>query len=170
LQAFEDRLPDLSEELEMKALTLSNRNLRSDGNGHHSFPESPFAPFHHEMDQLLDNMFNGFGFTPSRQASALPTVQAQETATDYRVEVDLPGVELKDIDLSFSEGVLTLKAERKPATDAVYSSRWSGRFERVIGVGTDVDESRIGAALKNGVLTITLPKKPERQPRRIEIQ
>jgi HSP20 family protein len=159
----------------MKALTLSNRNLRSNGNGHHSFPESPFAPFQHEMDQLLDNMFNGvgfngFGFTPTRQSSALPTIQAQETDTDYRVEVDLPGVELKDIELSFSEGLLSLKAERKPAGQALYSSRWSGQFERVIGVGQDVDESRIGAALKNGVLTITLPKKPERQPRRIEVQ
>jgi len=47
---------------------------------------------------------------------------------------------------------------------------WSGPFERVVGVGTEVDEGRISARLENGVLTITLPKKPEWRPRRIEVQ
>jgi HSP20 family protein len=154
----------------MKALSLSNPTPRSNGNGIDSVA-SPFASFHYEMDRLLDDMFNGIGFTRGGQSSALPTVEVREATGEYRVTVDLPGVEMKDIDLSFNEGLLTLKGERKAAEgDALYSSRWSGQFERVIGVGQDVDENGIRAALKNGVLTITLPKKPERQPRRIEVQ
>jgi HSP20 family protein len=155
----------------MKAVSLSNQNLRSNGNGTHSPGASPFASFHYEMDRLLDDMFNGIGFTRGRYSSNLPTVEVQETDSEYRVAMDIPGVELKDIELSFSEGLLTLKGERKsPEGGALYSSRWSGQFERVIGIGADVDENRIGASLRNGVLTVTLPKKPERQPRRIEVQ
>jgi HSP20 family protein len=154
----------------MKAVSLSNRTPRSNGKGTHSPGLSPFGSFHHEMDRLLDDMFGGIGFTHRRSPSSFPTVEIRESNTEYRVAVDLPGVELKDIDLSFTEGLLTLKGQRQSAEgEAVYNSRWSGEFERVIGVGTDVDENRIDAALRNGVLTITLPKKPERQPRRIEV-
>jgi HSP20 family protein len=154
----------------MNTLSLFNRNARPVGNGHVDFDaSSPLAAFHREMDQLFDGAFGGFGFTRSR--SSLPTVEVQEAEKEYLVNVDLPGVELKDIDLSFSDGMLTVKAERKSAAgEALYSDRWNGGFERVIGIDSDIDESQIRAQLKNGVLTVTLPKKPERLPRRIEIQ
>ena len=148
----------------MNALALSGRNAPANGHGGRTFIDSPFAAFHYEMDQLLDHMFNGFGFTGAA-STHLPTVSAEETGTEYRVAVDLPGVELSDVELSFSEGLLTLKGSRKAE-----GARWSGPFERVIGIGQDVDENRISATLKNGVLSITLPKKPESHPRRIEVQ
>ncbi len=157
----------------MNALSLSNRKLRSAGNGIGPLGTLPIAAaFHHEMDQLLDGVCNGFGFTHGHRPGMLPTVEIQETDKEYRAIVDLPGVELQDIQLSFSEDVLTLKAERKIANDdnARYSARWSGSFERVISIGPDVDESGITATLKNGVLAVALPKKPERQPRRIQIE
>ena len=153
----------------MKTHTLPARTGRPAANGS-AVEVSPFATFHHEMDQLLDNMSNGFGFTRGR-STALPAVEISEDDTSYRVCLDLPGVEIKDIDLSFGEGLLTLKGERKPpGGEALYSSCWSGTFERVIGIGPDVDENQIAASLKNGVLSILLPKKPERRPRRIEVQ
>lgn len=121
------------------------------------------------MDQLLDNAFGGFGF--NRNRSTLPTATVHEAEKEYLVTVDLPGVELKDIDLSFSEGMLTVKAERKAADgEPLYSDRWNGGFERVIGIDSDIDESQIRATLKNGVLAVTLPRSPDRLPRRIEIQ
>jgi HSP20 family protein len=154
----------------MKALSLSNRNPHTVSNGRAHFnPASPFPAYHREMDQLLDDAFGGFGFTRCR--SSVPTVEVREAEKEYLVTVDLPGVELKDIALSFSDGVLTLKAERKAAAgEALYSDRWSGGFERVIGIDSEIDESQIRATLKNGVLAITLPKNPDRLPRRIEIQ
>lgn len=154
----------------MNSLSLSSHNPVAAGNGRaRSDASSPFAAFHREMDQLLDDTFGGFGFTRSR--SSMPTVEVQEAEKEYLVTVDLPGVELKDIDLSFSDGALTLKAERTAAApEALYSDRWSGRFERVIGIDSDIDASQIRASLKNGVLAITLPKNPERLPRRIEIR
>ena len=155
----------------MKALSLTNRNPLSNGNAAHSVIPGAFGSFHHEMDQWLDDTFNGFGFKRGRSVSFLPTVEVHEADGEYRVAVDLPGVALEDIELTFSEGLLTLKGERPAsAGEARYSSRWSGPFERVVGVGPDVDDTRISARLENGVLTIALPKKPEWQPRRIEVQ
>jgi HSP20 family protein len=145
----------------MNTLSVSNRTPHSAANGR-ALTDTAF-------DQLLDQAFGGFGFTRGR--SSLPTVEVQEAEKEYVVSVDLPGVALEDIDLRFSEGLLTVRAERKAvATGALYSDRWSGRFERVIGIDNDVDESQIRASHRNGVLTVTLPKKPERLPRRIEIQ
>jgi HSP20 family protein len=155
----------------MKVLSFPNPNPRSNGNAAHSVPPNALGSFHHEMDRWLDETFNGFGFKRGRPLSAFPTVEIQEVDSEYRIAVDLPGVELKDIELTFSEGLLTLHGERRsPGGETLYSSRWTGRFERVIGVGTDVDDARISARLEKGVLSITLPRKPERQPRRIEVQ
>jgi HSP20 family protein len=155
----------------MKALSFPNRNPLSNGNAAHSVIPGAFGSFHHEMDRWLDDTFNDFGFTRGRPIHFVPTVEIQEADSEYRVAVDLPGVQLKDIELTFSEGLLTLKGERPAAGgEARYSSRWSGPFERVVGVGPDVDDGRISARLENGVLTIALPKKPEWQPRRIEVQ
>ena len=127
------------------------------------------ADFHREMDQLLDETFNGFGFTRHRRP--MPAIEVRETEKEYFVSVDLPGVAMKDIELSFSEGMLSLKAQRPAAdADALYSDRWSGSFERVIGIGTDVDDEHIQATLQNGVLAVTLPKSPDRLPRRIQIE
>jgi HSP20 family protein len=154
----------------MKTVSLPNDSARPAGNGRVAFnASSPFVAFHREMDQLLDGAFGGFGFTRGR--SNLPTVEVQEAEKEYLVSVDLPGVEQKDIDISFADGMLTVKAERKPADgNALYSDRWTGGFERVVGIHPDIDDQAIRATLKNGVLAITLPKKPERLPRRIEIQ
>ena len=151
----------------MKALSFSNRNPLSNGNAAHSVIPGAFGSFHHEMDRWLDDAFNGFGCKRGRSLSSLPTVEIWEVDSEYRVAVDLPGVQLKEIELTFSEGLLTLKAERPAAGDeALYSSRWSGPFERVVGVGPDVDKARVCARFDNGVLT----KKDEWQLRRIEVQ
>ena len=143
----------------MNALSLSNRHRHPLANGH--LPE---------MDQLLDRVFSGFEFSPST-ASRWPDVHVESAGDEYRVSVDLPGVEQQDVELSFHDGTLSVKAQRKTAqTNARYSARWSGSFERFVELGEDVDADRIKATLKNGVLTVTLPKKPEHQPRRIQIE
>jgi HSP20 family protein len=81
-------------------------------------------------------------------------------------------LEEKDIEVTLHNGFLTLRGEKKSESqDAVYSERWHGRFERSMQLGPDVDPDRVNAAFKNGVLTITVPKRPEaqRQVKRIPI-
>jgi HSP20 family protein len=153
----------------MNGFALAQRNAQPTSNGRALLdPTSRFVAFQREMDQLLDDAFSGFGFT--RTPTLLPTVAVEEAEKEYRVSVDLPGVELEDIELTVKDGSLTLKAVREVPDGTLYSDRWSGEFERVIGFETEIDENQIRASLQNGVLTVTVPKHPDRLPRRIEIQ
>lgn len=68
--------------------------------------------------------------------------------------------------------MLTLRGEKKAESDgAVYSERSHGQFQRAVRLGPDVDPDKVSASFRNGVLTITVPKRPEaqRQVRRITI-
>jgi HSP20 family protein len=89
----------------------------------------------------------------------------------------LPGLEEKDIDVTLNDGILTLKGEKKHEADgretngSFYSERWHGRFERTLRLGADVDPNKVKASFKQGVLTISVEKRPEaqRQVKRITI-
>ena len=88
---------------------------------------------------------------------------------------EIPGLEEKDIEVLLNEGVLTLKGEKRSETDdkdRQFSERFYGRFERRIPLGADVEEDKVDARFKNGVLSIVLPKtaKAQSQTRRIAIR
>ena len=77
---------------------------------------------------------------------------------------ELTGMSEKDVELTVHDGMLTLKGEKKVeqgGEGARYTERYHGRFQRSIGVGPDVDEGKVSASFKNGVLTVVLPKSPE---------
>jgi HSP20 family protein len=75
-------------------------------------------------------------------------------------------MEEKDIELTLNDGALTLKGEKKSESNgAVYSERWHGQFQRTVQLGPDVDPENIRAQFKNGVLTVTVGKRPEAQRR-----
>ena len=138
--------------------------------------EHPFLALHREMNRMFDNFFRGFdgamSTTPGWSVSGWPHVEISETDNEVKLVAELPGIEEKDIELTLKEGMLTLKGEKKSETDgAVYSERWHGQFERTVQLGPDVDPDKIKAEFKNGVLTVTVGKRPEaqRQVKRIAI-
>jgi HSP20 family protein len=95
-----------------------------------------------------------------------PHMEVSETDKEVKVIAELPGLEQKDVDVSLHDGVLTLKGEKKSETDgALYSERRFGEFQRSLQIGPDVDPERVNATFKNGVLTVTLAKRPEAQSR-----
>jgi HSP20 family protein len=129
--------------------------------------------FHREMRRVFNEFFRDFDSLERRRADAgYPTVELSESEEQIKVVAELPGMEERDVEVTFGEGVLRLKGEKKLETqEPMYSERWSGAFERLLPLGDDVDAERIKASFRNGVLTITLAKKPEaqRQVRRIAI-
>jgi HSP20 family protein len=135
----------------------------------------PFLALHREMNRMFDDFARGFGVgLPARfgGSGGWPHVEVSETDSEVKVVAELPGLEERDIDLSLQDGVLTLKGEKKSETEgAFYSERWHGQFQRSLQVGPDVDPDKVSASFKNGVLTITLAKRPEaqRQAKRIPI-
>jgi HSP20 family protein len=139
-------------------------------------PADPFFTFRREMDRLFDDFFRAFDLpmtgTAGWSGGAWPHAEVSETENEVKLVAELPGMEEKDIELNFNDGMLTLKGEKKTETNgAVYSERWHGQFQRSFQLGPDVDPEKLKAEFKNGVLTITAGKRPEaqRQIRRIAI-
>ncbi|MBD3765009.1 MAG: Hsp20/alpha crystallin family protein [Rhodobacterales bacterium] len=95
----------------------------------------------------------------------LPASEASSDAAAYRIAMELPGVAEEDIHLSIDEGLLTLKGEKKVAREEkgetwYFSERQFGAFARSFRLPTDADAAGIRAVLRDGVLTVTVPKKP----------
>jgi HSP20 family protein len=111
----------------------------------------------------------------SATVSWIPHVDIHEEEQRFVVSADLPGVERKDIDVSADKGVLTIKGERrsekKSAKDGYERlERASGSFLRRFTLPESADAEAIQATLVNGVLEVSIPKRPQEQPRRISVQ
>lgn len=122
----------------------------------------PVVSLHREMNRLFDDMFRGFD--DSRLwggRGGWPSMDVEETDKEYRVTAELPGLEERDVEVLFQDGLLTVRGEKKMETEArnrTYSERYYGRFERQITLDRDVDDSGVTATFKNGVLTVRVPK------------
>ena len=107
--------------------------------------------------------------------SWIPHVDIREEAEHFVVVADLPGVDGKDIDITADKGVLTIKGERraeKKSSQDGYErvERATGTFLRRFTLPESADAEAIKATHVNGVLEVTIPKRPQEQPRRIEIK
>lgn len=104
-----------------------------------------------------------------------PAVDVIETADNLTLVADVPGARAESIDVRVEEGILTIRAE-VPQRDTGANAQWRlreygvGAWERSFRLGDDVDSSRIDAAYRDGVLTLTLPKAAHARPRRIEVR
>lgn len=111
----------------------------------------------------------------SASVSWIPHVDIHEEAERFLVVADLPGVEGKDIDVTADKGVLTVKGERRSEKKTSQDGferveRASGTFLRRFTLPESVDAEAIKATHVNGVLEVTIPKRPQEQPRRISVQ
>ncbi len=87
-----------------------------------------------------------------------PRVDVKETATGYSVRAELPGVDEKDINLSLDDNCLILQGEKKTESSSEFSY---GSFYRTIPLRADVDDNKIEATYRNGILTVNLVKKED---------
>jgi HSP20 family protein len=149
---------------------------------------SPLAGMRREFDRMLEEFpwagwrrplarglfdvepfwrgVSGFG--------AVPAVDVAEKEKEYEITAELPGMEEKNIDVKFADGILTIRGEKKEEKeekkkDYYLSERHFGSFQRSFQVPEGVDADKIDASFKNGVLTVILPKSPEAQKREKKI-
>ncbi len=137
----------------------------------------PINALRGEVEHLFDEFLHGapgrsrFGWPMS---PAFPALNIWEDEHNVRVEAELSGLKLEDLDISVVGNELTIKGERKARQpeDVVYHrrERGTGAFSRVLRLPVDIDANRVEASLKNGVLTITLPKAEAAKPRKIQIK
>lgn len=128
-----------------------------------------FANLHREIDRVFEDFTQGAQLPwAAGNGKMLPRMELSETEEEFRLTAELPGVEENDIDISFSDGLLTIKAEKKFESERKdenvhVSERSYGKFERSTRLPSAVDEDKIDATLKNGVLAVVLPKTAEEQ-------
>jgi len=122
---------------------------------------------HRDINRLFDDMFRGFSMPslPSIGRSlGWPRLELSENDKEIRVTAELPGMEEKDIEISLDDHQLVIWGEKKSETsdeERGYSERSYGRFERRIGLPSQIDEDKVEAAFRNGVLTVTVPRTAE---------
>jgi HSP20 family protein len=127
-----------------------------------------------EMDRLWDDYF-GPGRRGLQPMEFAPAVDIKETDAQIVVKAEVPGIEAKDINISLTGDVLTIKGEKKAEREEKEENyhlveRNYGSFSRSLTLPAAVDVDKIEAKYDKGVLTVTCPKKEEAKPKSIEIK
>lgn len=130
------------------------------------------APFQ-TLSRELDRMFDGFLDGPFRRQNSFPAICAWETAEAFEIEAQVAGLRAEDIDVSVHGNRVTMRGERKETKrDGATSLRreWSTyQFERSFDLPVEVDDKKVVAELRDGILHLTLPKAPGTVPQRIKV-
>lgn len=140
-------------------------------------PAAGADPMRQLFNRLIDaaELGNGTSDESSVVTSQwMPLVDIKEEPERFLLYADIPGVDPQDIEVQMDKGLLTIKGERR-AEATVESERFSrtervhGVFHRRFALPDSADPERITASGHNGVLQISIPKKPETTPRRIQV-
>lgn len=132
-----------------------------------TFPNGTLVPASNRLSTLLDRFFHDAPF----ERAAAPTLPMAIWDDEQKVvvELDAPGIPEGGFDIALHDAVLTVKAERKCREGASYDNRNYGTWEQSIRLPKTVDANAVSANLANGVLTITVGKRPEAQPKKIAV-
>jgi len=137
---------------------------------------NPLVQFHREIDKIFESVFQGFPVSPFRKENGsawsgmlLPHVDIGESKKQYTINVEVPGVQEKDIELTLADGTLVIRGEKRDEQenrDQHYHriERSYGSFQRMLSLPADADENAVEAKFNNGVLTITIAKDPQARP------
>ncbi|MFA5040136.1 MAG: Hsp20/alpha crystallin family protein [Bdellovibrionales bacterium] len=130
------------------------------------YPEGadPFFSISRALQRSLDDAWRGVpaGF-PTEAAAMNVAIDVKEDDKAFHVTADLPGLTEKDIDVSFDDGLLTIRGEKKVEREEKKDTwhiieRSSGSFARRLSLSATIDAGKIAAKFEKGVLTVTLPK------------
>ena len=148
---------------------------RQGGNGGTSVArndQTEWDPFR-LMREMFWDPFREIKDAPSRGGFA-PTFEMTESTDAYVISADLPGVEEEDVDITLTGNRLTISGHREQTRQEEglhyhTSERVFGRFTRSFSLPDGADQEQMRAEIANGVLSVTVPKKPELQPKRISV-
>lgn len=134
----------------------------------------PLFDFRREMDQMFDRFF-GEAQAESAAPMFAPRINLAETDEAYELSVELPGMQPEDFHVELKNGELWISGEKKLESESQNKTwhrveRFYGQFRRVIPLATAVDEEKIEAEYRQGVLRLSLPKTANAKPRQIPIK
>lgn len=138
---------------------------------------TPFVDLQREIDRMFDEAFEDFGIRRSTGNGFIPTVNVYETDDTVNIEMEIPGIEKDALDIDLSDGVLTVKGEKKDEREDKSRNyhlveRTFGSFSRSFRIPDNLDQDKAKAKYENGILKIELPKKEEakREAKKLEIE
>ncbi|WP_441244588.1 Hsp20/alpha crystallin family protein [Tardiphaga sp. 768_D3_N2_1] len=141
-------------------------NRSSNVTAHGGETGNPFFALHREMmNRLFEDTFRSLDRPFGSPSLGWPHIEIDDVDKEIRVMAELPGLDPKDVNVELANGILTISGEKKSETEdkgRLFSERYYGRFERRIPID-NVEQDKVAASFKNGVLTITLPKAPTAQ-------
>ncbi|HKQ48636.1 MAG TPA: Hsp20/alpha crystallin family protein [Phycisphaerae bacterium] len=136
--------------------------------------------FRDEMDHLFERFFGdtwplGAMEGLTGRSGMGPRIDLAETENDITLKADLPGVDPKEVDVQVVGNMLTIRGEKKlekedKKRDYHFVERQYGSFQRSLQLPTTVDPNKVDALFKDGVLTVTIAKRPEARPKRIAVK
>jgi len=146
-------------------------------------PLREMETLHREFDRLFEDMgvqhwtfpFTRFSFLPGRAARMYPLINLSEDADHVYVEALAPGIDPKTLKVTVVRDQLTISGEKKRTNEEIKPEAWhrneraAGSFLRTISLPMDVDEGKINAEYKNGLLTVTMPKAEAAKPKMISV-
>jgi HSP20 family protein len=144
--------------------------------------ERLFFPLQREMNRIFDDFFRGWDVAPtglegSRFGFFQPSIDVKQSESEIVVKAELPGLDEKDIEVLLTDEALTIRGEKKEEKEEkgktyYHMERSYGSFNRVIPLPAGVDQKKVQAQYKNGVLSITLQKaqEPKMKSKKISIK
>lgn len=133
--------------------------------------DDPFLSLHKAMDSLFRDFERTWPAAPSLwpgngDGAYFPSVDVSEDEKSVEVTAELPGLEEKDVKVALSNGILTISGEKKEEKEEkkknyYRSERHYGSFQRSLALPCEVEEEKVEAKFKKGILTVTLPKSEE---------
>ncbi len=139
--------------------------------------ERSLLNMHDDMDHLFQDFFGNVHMPSWAQEQAFPAVDIIENDKDFKVKVELAGMQPEDVEISVTDGFLTIKGEKQEETeekDENYLRRETsyGSFQRTIALPETANCDEADAIFRNGVLSIEVPKKAEavEKPKKLQIK
>jgi HSP20 family protein len=131
--------------------------------------------FSSRFSRLLDEFFREWPRPRPAAGAFLPAMDVSDDDRQYTITVELPGSRKEDVQVDLTEGMLTIRGEKKSerkekGEQRRYAERSYGSFSRSFRLPADADAERLDASFKDGVLTIAIPKSEEAKPRTIAIR
>jgi len=142
----------------------------------------PFFASQRDMNRLFDDFFRGMDVAPlnaagERLSRFVPSLDVRENDKEVHIQVELPGMDEKDVEVLLTDNSLTVKGEKKEekedkGKDYYHVERSYGSFQRIIPLPEGIDTKKAEAKFKKGILSISLPKleQPKVKVKKIEIK
>ena len=138
-------------------------------------PLSRWGDWDHDVERMLQNLLQPVRWVEEAAGDMVPVMDVKERADDYVIKTEMPGVNKDQISITLEHGVLTIcgetqsEKEEKDGERVLRQERRYGKYVRSLRLGTQIDEMKIVANYRDGVLELTLPKAEEVKPKKITV-